>query len=567
MVDNPSLAFSNGFVSTAADAMLVTDARGHILLWNAAAEELFGYPADHAIGRPMDFIVPDAMRGEHSTGMKRLLAGGAPRLIGKPVEVPAKRADGSLVPIELRITTWRDGEIYFGAVIREIATRKENEELLHSLAHFDQLTMLANRGHFLSNMEKSLSKEPTATLLVVNFDKFAEVNDRLGSAEADDLLREAALRLKRFVRQAGQADAPIGRVGPNEFGVCLSGAGDMLIAAEAAIKLKDALSTLRGSDGRQIAASIGVALAPEHGKSSGKLVANADFAVRRAKLEGGDRWQLFQPQQREVVQVRRDLELSLKAAWEAGEFEVHYQPQVSLRDGTILGAEALLRWRHSSQGLILPGLFMHAMQDSALAESVGDFVVEDACRQAAAWRDQTGRNIRVGVNLFERQFMRADQPDRIERALAAAGLRPENLELEIIETVMTGSDEASIRRVKRLRDIGVGIAFDDYGTGYASLGLLKRYPITTLKIDRAFVREVNRDRNDRTIVELVLTLGRRFGFRVVAEGIETQEQAEVLLALGCQEAQGYLFGRPAPADAITAALRAPCQQKPGVMVA
>ncbi|WP_020177985.1 GGDEF domain-containing phosphodiesterase [Methylopila sp. M107] len=547
-----------GLVSASSDAMLVTDFRGRILLWNPAAEKLLGYSAEQVLGRTMDFIVPDAMRGEHTAGMSRLREGGAPRLIGKPVEVPALRSDGTTVPIEMCLSTWRDGEMYFGAVIREISARKENDALLHSLAHYDQLTMLPNRNRFVASLVELVSGDiSAATVLIANFDRFADVNDRLGDVEADDLLREAALCLKRFVRRERLRDAPVGRIGSNEFAVCLSGSSDLAGAGE---RLKEELAAIKGSDGRQLTVSIGVANWPGHGTTAGKLLANADFAMRRAKIEGGDRWRLFQPHQREVVRAKRDLEQTLLAAWETGQFEVHYQPQVRLSDRAIIGAEALLRWRSPTQGLILPGLFMHAMQASELALLVGDFVVEDACRQAAAWRDIAGRPIRVAVNLFEKQFLRPDMPERVERALATAGLEPESLEVEIIETVITGSDEASIRRVKRLRDIGVGIAFDDYGTGYASLGLLKRYPITTLKIDRAFVQEVNRDRNDRTIVELVLTLGTRFGFNVIAEGVETQDQAEILNALGCPEAQGYLFGRPAPAEALSAALSAPEQK-------
>ncbi|MDR4305545.1 EAL domain-containing protein [Chelatococcus sambhunathii] len=543
-----------GFVASAADAMIVTDAKGHVVVWNTAAEALFGYSAAEVVGRPMDFVVPIAMRGEHTAGMARLASGGAPRLIGKPVRVPALRADGSTVEIELRLTTWRDKELFFGAVIREVESSRGTDDILHNLAHFDQLTMLPNRRRFLSRLGDFMASGAEAGILMVNFDRFAEVNDRLGAEEADDLLRRAAAILKRFTLEEGGPDGFLGRLGPNEFALCLPDARDVLSVNESANKLKARLQDMRGSDGRPITASIGAAAGAAHGESAGRIIANADFAMRRAKLLGGDRCQIFQPQQREIVRVRQELEFALKSAWDRGEFEVHYQPQIRLSDGAPVGAEALLRWRHPTRGLVLPGLFMHALQDSELATLVGDFVIEDACRRAAEWGRAAGRPIRVGVNLFERQFMRADQPERVERALADAGLSPDCLELEIIETIMTSSDEASIRRVRRLRDIGVGIAFDDYGTGYASLGLLKRYPLTTLKIDRAFVRDITEDKGDRTIVELVLTLGRRFGFRVVAEGVETREQADMLRALDCEEAQGFLFGRPGPATAFAAFL-------------
>ncbi len=534
--------------------MIVTDSSGRVIVWNAAAETLFGYSAAEVVGRAMDFIVPTAMRGEHTAGMARLASGAPPRLIGKPVRVPALRADGATVEIELRLTTWRDGDVFFGAVIREVEQRRETDLALHNLAHFDQLTMLPNRRRFLATLSDFFVEGADAAVIIVNFDRFAEVNDRLGAEEADELLRRVGVALKAFALEQC-ADAFLGRIGPNEFALCLPNARDVLSATEAANALKRLFASMRGSDDRPITASMGVAVGAAHGASAGKIIANADFAMRRAKLLGGDRWQLFQSQQREIVRVRQELEQSLKSAWEAQEFEVHYQPQVRLRDGAVVGAEALLRWRHPARGLVLPGLFMHALQDSELAVQVGDFVIEQACRQAVEWGRIADRPLRVGVNLFERQFLRPDQPDRVERVLADAGLSPECLELEIIETIMTSSDEASIRRVRRLRDIGVGIAFDDYGTGYASLGLLKRYPLTTLKVDRAFVRDMTDDSGDRTIVELVLTLGRRFGFRVVAEGVETQEQADMLRALNCEEAQGFLFGRPVPADAFLSFLQ------------
>lgn len=543
--------FADALLAAVSDAVIAADAKGTVVFWNSAATDLFGYRPEEIMGRSLDLIIPEAMRGEHAAGMRRIAAGAPPKLLGRAVELRGLRADGATVPIEMRLSKWSGEAVYFCAVIRDISERRANEDRLHSLAHYDQLTLLPNRNLFLERVHETLAggaEGPGAALLILDLDRFAEINDRQGSAVADALLCEVGVEVKRVGRDASEADATVARLGANQFGILLPGAQDVLAATAVADALKIALGSLAEREERGVSCSIGIAVSPSHGTTAAKLFANADYALRQAKREGGDRRRLFQPSHRDVEHMRRDLELDLRRAWNAREFEIFYQPQARLADGVVVGAEALLRWRHPTRGLLLPGVFLSAMTQTALAEHVGDFVVEEACRFAARRRAETGRPFRVGVNLFERQLLRPDQPSRIERALAESGLPPDDLELEIIETVMTGADDDSIRRVRRLRDVGVGIAFDDYGTGYASLGLLKRYPITRLKIDRSFVRDLATDRADKAIVELVLTLGRRFGFAVTAEGVETSVQAELLHALGCVEAQGWLFGRPAPAS-------------------
>jgi diguanylate cyclase (GGDEF)-like protein/PAS domain S-box-containing protein len=548
-------AFS--FVEASGDAMVAADAEGRITLWNRAAADLFGYPAETALGKSLDIIIPEAMRGEHAAGMRRIVEGGRPRLIGKPVELQARRADGALIPIEMRICVWLDGDRRFGAVIRDLSDRRRAEERLHGLAHFDQLTMLPNRNLFLNRLQKVLALAGPGgqiTALIVDLDNFAEINDGYGYSLGDDLLCRVARELKRLTGGRSDGVSMASRMGANQFGLALAGAG-VIQAMEFAESVRRSVQEIAAQLDLVASASIGIAMAPVHGSSPGRLLANADFALRRAKQEGGDRSQLFDSRQREAFRIRRDLEAELKRAWADGEFEVFYQPQVRLADRAVVGGEALLRWRHPKSGLLLPGAFLHALKDGTLAERVGDFVLQEACRQAAAWRKTTGRPFRIGVNLFERQFIRSDQPQRVAEALEVAGLSPEELELEITETVMTGSDDASIRRVGRLRDLGVGIAFDDYGTGYASLGLLKRYPITRLKVDRSFVRDLAEEGEGKSaIVDLILALGERFGLGVIAEGVETDLQMKRLLALGCAEGQGYLFGKPMPAEGFTGLL-------------
>jgi diguanylate cyclase (GGDEF)-like protein/PAS domain S-box-containing protein len=554
-------AIAESLVASAGDAIMAADAQGRITLWNDAAAELFGHAREDVLGRSLDVIIPEAMRGEHSAGMRRICDGSTPRLIGKPVELQALRADGSLFPVEMRICMWRGEEMAFGAVMRDVSERRRTESRLHGLAHFDQLTMLPNRTLFLQRLQEAIAAPggaSVAAVLVIDLDNFAEFNDAYGHALGDEMLCMVAVALKRF-----GSDGAAARIGPNQFALVLPGA-EMVGASDVADRIAAAVREVGAAADVVLSASIGISIAPAHGTSAAKLVANADFALRRAKQDGGGRRQLFDPRQRASFRNRRNLEGELKRAWTEREFEVYYQPQVRLADRVIVGGEALLRWRHPERGVLTPGAFLHAL-DGWLAERVGDFVLEEACRQAASWRTASGRRLRIGVNLFERQFLRADQPRRVADALQASGLAPEDLELEITETVATGDDDATIRRVQRLRDLGVGIAFDDYGTGYASLGLLKRYPITRLKIDRSFVHDLSDDGEDVAIVDLILALGARFGLGVIAEGVEQPSQASRLLALGCGEAQGYLFGRPMPGAEFEALIAA--ESRLGALVA
>lgn len=554
----PTGSMAEALIAASADAVVAVNASGDIVLWNAAAASIFGHRSENVMGRSLDLIIPETMRGEHSAGMRRICDGGAPRLIGKPVEILAQRADGTTFPIEMRLCDMAGGgEARFGAIIRDISDRRRLDEQVHNLAMFDQLTMLPNRINFLKRLQQSLEGEAEAAravLMIVDIDGFAQMNDAYGYARCDELLCEIAVRLKR-VAIAASASATVARIGPKKFALLIAGTNDFFAAVAAAEKVRQAVKDLANEEAIAFAASVGIAIAPTHGSTPTKLFASADFALRRAKLDGGDRRQIFEPRHYESERMRGALETELKRAAAENEFEVYYQPQVRLRDETIVGAEALLRWRHPVRGVLLPGAFIHGLKDNRLSEEVGDFVLEEACRQAAVWRDATGQPFRMGVNLFERQFLRYDQSQRVATALNNANLAPQDLEIEIIETVMTGSDDVSIRRVQQLRDLGVGIAFDDYGTGYASLGLLKRYPITRLKIDRSFVRDLMQDDGDVAIVDLILTLGRRFGLGVVAEGVETPRQALRLSELGCEEAQGFLFGKPMPAQEFANLLR------------
>ena len=309
-------------------------------------------------------------------------------------------------------------------------------------------------------------------------------------------------------------------------------------------------------------ASAGVAVAPP--AEVGQLLASADLALYRAKTDGRRQCRLFDPAMRERYVARRALEEEVSRAARDGEFELHFQPQICLKRKILIGAEALLRWRHPKRGLLSPAAFLDALEAGSMAGSVGDWVIEEGCRQAASWREQ-GLDLRVGVNLFAEQIRAGNLEATVRAALDRWALPASALELELTETIALRHDDALLAPLHALHAHGVGVALDDFGTGFASLSMLRRCPLSRLKIDRGFVSELGmdgalgsgNDRSDVVIVEAVLALGRGLGLGVVAEGVETEAQAAFLAAHGCDEAQGYLYGPPAPAARMLATAQAP----------
>lgn len=540
------MTFVDQFADASPDAMIVADADGFVLSWNPAAERMFGLTLGDAVGTSLDVIIPEPMRGAHASGMKRLLAGGQPRLVGTVVEVTAQHADGTHFPVEMSLSMWtEDGEARFGATIRDVTMRRANDDRLHHLAHFDQLTLLPNRTSFLERLASSFTQGLSSTVLLVDLDRFKEVNDQFGHAVGDAVLIEAALRIRRCV-PAGSAT--VARLGGDRFSILVPEAADPFRAEALASVIRCELGRSFDLEGRLVwvGCSIGIAMSPDHGDDAATLIGSADLALSKTKAEGGDGQYSFVPALRSAATARRNLERDLRAAWDARQFEVHYQPQVRLRDRQVVGAEALLRWRHPEHGLLQPGDFLSTLENSCLAAPVGYWVLETACRQGAAWTKQLSGFL-MGVNLFGAQLKTEPLPEIVRSALSLSNLPARQLELEITENIMLNDDRSSRDQLHALHDMGVGLAFDDYGTGYASLAFLKQFPITRLKIDRGFVSNVRARGADAAIVQAVLMLARRFGFAVIAEGVETEEQEQLLKKWRCPQAQGYLYSKPVAA--------------------
>ncbi|SKA26195.1 sensor domain-containing phosphodiesterase [Consotaella salsifontis] len=539
-----SQARFENIAATSPDAIVCSGMDSLITFWNRAAEEMFGYSAEEAIGQPVTLIIPPERHRLYYESLVYLAQGRLNPETGSRAELPALRRDGTRFPAEFAISVWADERgMNAGAIIRDVSEQRDYEERLRRLAMHDALTGLPNRLALERAIKDRLGPEGRAALLLIDLDCFKDVNDTLGHAAGDDVLRQVAARLS----QAARADELIARLSGDEFVVLLPSA-DPLRARNTAEMLKAAIAEPFVIDDEtvHITVSIGLALAPLHGIEARELVSSADLAMYKAKSEGRARTEVFTPQLRQAAIARRHCEEALRRAFTRHEFELYYQPQVDLRDGSITGVEALLRWNHPENGLLAPGAFIHVLEKSPLAKDVGDWILHSACRQVAEWR-RAGAPLRVGVNLFDAQLTSEHLLASVKAALDTYHLEPQALELEITETTVLNRDGAAIEPLRHLREIGVGVAFDDYGTGFASLSLLKDYPLSRLKIDQSFVRDLCTDPKDAAVVEAIILLGERFGLRVIAEGVETAEQRDFLLRHQCDEAQGYFIGRPVPA--------------------
>lgn len=438
---------------------------------------------------------------------------------------------------------------------RNVTEQVRAQEELRRLAYQDPLTDLPNRRGFWEMTAGALESGQPLAVLLLDLDGFKHVNDTFGHGAGDELLREAATRLA----QALGTDGTLARLGGDEFVALLAGASVSASAGTTARRMLGSLSErsfpIRGHV-LPILASAGVVVATAGEQTNPeKLLANADLALYAAKAAGGGVVRTFTARDRKEYEARRLLEDEVERAALRGEFELHYQPQVRLADGMLVGAEALIRWRHPEQGLLTPAAFLETLEASRHARVVGAWIIDEACRQAASWR-KAGFELRVGVNLFAEQLVAGDLVEVVDGALRSAGLPAEALEIELTENIALRQQSSMLTPLRELKERGVGIAFDDFGTGFASLTTLRDFPVTRLKIDRSFIMKLAPGSHDAAIVEAVLTLARTLGLEVIAEGIETAAQEAFLASRGCDEGQGYRYGKPMDPAAFLAAATA-----------
>ncbi|HET6522442.1 MAG TPA: EAL domain-containing protein [Geminicoccaceae bacterium] len=536
-------------VEMAPDAIL-TQQDGRLTFVNPQAVELLGArDAAEILDRPVRAFVHPEDWPTVEARMRRLATEGGGDV--EPLEERMVRLDGRVIDVEDRTVAIREGgRVAMQGILRDVTRRKWAEEYIRRLAHHDALTGLPNRLLLQDRLRQASAQARRdgrlVAVMLLDLDHFKDVNDTLGHPAGDRLLCAVADRLRALVRETDT----LARLGGDEFIIVQTGLRDAGGAGVLARKVIDALAEPFAVDHHEVhtGTTVGVTLFPADGAEPDVLIRNADLALYRAKAEGRGRFRFFAPAMMAEIQARKGLEGDLRRTLELadGQLGLAYQPLLDLRDGRVVGVEALARWRHPRLGNVAPGVFIPVAEASGLIRPLGARVLREACRQAAAWRD-AGRPLGVAVNLSPAQILRQDLVGQVDRALEATGLEPHLLELEITETVFMDPARRAIRvALQRVADQGVGLTIDDFGTGYSSFSYLKSFPVTKLKINGSFVRDIGGGRGGggEAIVSAIVALGHNLGKRVIAEGVETEAQLAFVAGQGCDRAQGFLLGRP-----------------------
>ncbi|MCB1678351.1 MAG: EAL domain-containing protein [Halioglobus sp.] len=434
------------------------------------------------------------------------------------------------------------------------------------LTYYDALTQLPNRRLFIDRLEWLLKKArrdgQRLAILNIGLDRFKQINDSLGPGVGDLILKEVAARLVAIVREidvvscvgADELWRDLARLGGDEFSVLLPGVNPRKSAAFVAGRIQDALAQKIAVDGNEIfiSASIGIAVYPEDGDETDRLIKNAGAATAFAKSRGRGNSQFYSKEINEHAEYRLELEAALRRAIERQEFELYYQPKIDARTGMIEGCESLIRWTGSERGVVYPDEFIPVAEDTGLIVAMGEWVIQEACRQQVAWRDQGVGDFAISINVAGQQFGQENLHRVILAAMDAASMNPGRLNLEITESMLMGNAEGFIRKLHEIRKSGPTFSIDDFGTGYSSLNYLKRFPISELKIDRSFIIDIPEDRDVGAIVRAIIAMAHSLELTVVAEGVEEVGQLEYLKSLHCDLIQGYYYSKPLPADAFAA---------------
>ena len=544
------------------DAILLTRPAGAILAANDAACKLLDYVEDELRALCCDDIV------DRSDPRAQALLNAGERAGVAHGELRLRRKDGGLVPVEFACANFRDrnGEMCASLIIRDITDRKRAEEHIEYLAYHDELTGIPNRAHFHRAFEHALATTQRyglrCALMVVDLDRFKNINDTIGHEAGDQLLKQVAARLRACLRDSDI----IARLGGDEFVILMLDASSVEAVSAVALKILEATSRPLLIDDQEflITASIGISTYPHDGSDMQTLLKNSDVAMYRAKESGKNGFQYFSPEMNVHTRERLSIESALRRGLERKEFTVHFQPKVRVSSRTVAGMEALVRWRNPEKGLMQPSEFIPIAEETGIIVQIGDWVLEEACRQGQMLRDLGHISLRVSVNLSVRQLFDEGFAQRVAATLKRTGFPAESLELEITESMVMRDAERAVKLLQALRDTGVRLAIDDFGTGYSSLAYLKRFPIDCVKIDRSFIRDLPEDRDDASITRSIIAMAHNMKLDVVAEGVETTEQLEFLHAYGCDEIQGFLFSEPLAADAFERFLGAPAQNAPAI---
>ena len=542
-------------LDTAQNGIMIVAPDGSLILHNESLRRLVGYPADEMATLTVGRLLPiDDVDRVMSLFAVRMWSDATPA----HDDMRLLRRDGELLDVELSVVPFRERGRSIGVLVelRDVTERRIASETIRRLADFDALTGLPNRAHFDRQLKIALMEAQDAGrgvgVLLVDLDRFKLVNDTLGFPKGDHLLSEVGARLAASLPPR----YTVARFGGDEFLVLVPRLERPAAIAHAATQISEALEAPFEYDGQllRLTGSVGGAVFPDHGDDGDTLIKSAGEAMYQAKHHGGNGFRSFDPDRVDSAAERLKLEAELQHALERDEFRLFYQPIVDIARGEIVGAEALLRWMHPQRGLLTAAEFIQPLEETGLIIAVGEWVLDSACQQMQRWRAGGLPHIRVSVNLSARQFLSPELDTVVRRALQHAGLPPSALEVEVTETTAMLNIADARRVLETLHDIGVTAAIDDFGIGHSSLGRLREFPVSTLKIDRSFVTGLAEPGDDPALVRAVVALGHALRLSVIAEGIETPEQLAALREMGCELGQGYLFSRPLDADAFGAML-------------
>jgi diguanylate cyclase (GGDEF)-like protein/PAS domain S-box-containing protein len=535
-------AFLREIIDHIPTQITVKDARHRrYVLANSVAEDEFGLPHEEIVGKTcFDLFAKPLAERINSDDDKALQSHGSLFIDEHNWQ---SRTQGSRYLTSKRLAIRDKGgePRYIINVVEDVTERRRANEKIAHMAHYDALTDLPNRVLFREQIERELQKAAAGeqfALLYIDIDEFKGINDSLGHHVGDELLKSVAARIRGCIKE----NDLIARLGGDEFAVIQTAVAAKADVVDFVKRLHEAIRQPYQCLGHQLStdASIGIALAPQDGTDLDQLIKSADLAMYGAKAEGRRTYRFFEPSMDASAKARLSMQQDLRQAMADGGFELHYQPVVDLASGEVSGCEALLRWRHPERGMVSPAVFIPLAEDIGLINELGEWVLTTACAEAATWPE----HIRLAVNVSPVQLKSRTLALRITGALAASGLKPDRLELEITEAVLIRDDEAALAILHQLREIGVRIALDDFGTGYSSLSYLKRFPFDKIKIDRCFVSDIAEADGSSSIVQAVVNIAAALNMTTTAEGVETAAQRDLLRKLGCTEMQGYLFSAP-----------------------
>lgn len=532
----------------ASEAIMITDANNKIETVNPAFCHISGFSAEEVLGKSPNIL----NSGKHDSHFYQKMWQSLEQENSWQGEIWNKRKNGEIYPEFLAISVVRDQDkkpLQYISLFSDITKHKKYEEDIWLQANYDSLTGLPNRDLCIERLHNKLNGELEGSrdvaLLFIDLDRFKFVNDTWGHSSGDDLLKLAAIRLRNCIREKDT----VARFGGDEFVVLLVGLSNRFAIERIVKSILTSLSMpfhLTESNEAVVSASIGVTVGPEDGNSVELLLKNADTAMYQAKAAGRNTYQFFTKSMNEAVSRRMHIEQSLRQAIKQREFVLHYQPVVSLSNGEIIGAEALIRWQHPSKGLIYPDSFIEVAEEAGLIEPIGQWVIEQACADLKHWQN-LGLALQVAVNVSSRQCKQTSKTpikDIIKEALKDNDISPSNLKVEITESLLMDNSQEMMTTLQDIRDLGVAIYMDDFGTGYSSLSYLKHFPIDVMKIDRSFIAGSIDDKTDASLVEAVVLIGHSLSLKLVGEGIETKQHYDYLRSLGCDYGQGYFISKP-----------------------